>query len=194
MIVSGSRFGAPFLKVSPKQSRLPQTTSLSFGSRHKKDGPLADGLTPLNKLEKPISEHYARYQVMKTPAMEVLQIIWSPGQESSTHTHDGSSAFITVEEGEMEHTLFSPDGTPQTRVFKAGESVFVPANTLHKARNNAPSVLRTLDIYVPPLQKPGLKYDNPSKTEEFTTLAQEKGRVEIGLPPKRSHHRKPKKS
>ena len=74
---------------------------------------------------------------------------FQPGAESGRHTHPGEE-FGYVLEGTIE---LMEDGKPARRL-KAGDYIFVPANTVHNAKNVGTGTLRVLSTYVLETGKP----------------------------------------
>jgi quercetin dioxygenase-like cupin family protein len=74
---------------------------------------------------------------------------FQPGAESGRHMHPGEE-FGYVLEGSIELT---EDGKAPRRL-KAGDYIFVPANTVHNAKNVGTSTLRVLSTYVLETGKP----------------------------------------
>lgn len=74
---------------------------------------------------------------------------FQPGAESGRHMHPGEE-FGYVLEGTLDLTL---DGQP-TKHLKAGDNIFVPANTVHNAKNAGTGTLRVLSTYVLESGKP----------------------------------------
>ena len=69
---------------------------------------------------------------LSVPGREVIQVIveLAPGTTAPRHTHPGEE-IIYVLEGTWEYTL---EGKPPV-ILKAGEVLFIPAGTIHSARN-----------------------------------------------------------
>ena len=74
---------------------------------------------------------------------------FQPGAESGRHMHPGEE-FGYVLEGTIE---LMEDGKPARRL-KAGDIIFVPANTVHNAKNVGTGPLRVLSTYVLETGKP----------------------------------------
>ena len=74
---------------------------------------------------------------------------FQPGAESGRHMHPGEE-FGYILEGSIELT---EDGKPPRRL-KAGDYIFVPANTVHNAKNVGTGTLRVLSTYVLETGKP----------------------------------------
>ncbi len=74
---------------------------------------------------------------------------FQPGAESGRHMHPGEE-FGYVLEGTIE---LMEDGKPARRL-KAGDFIFVPANTVHNAKNVGTGTLRVLSTYVLETGKP----------------------------------------
>ena len=69
---------------------------------------------------------------LSAPGREVVQVRvdFDPGYVSPRHTHPGEE-IIYVIEGSLEYQL---DGKPPV-TLKAGEALFIPAGTIHSAKN-----------------------------------------------------------
>jgi quercetin dioxygenase-like cupin family protein len=69
---------------------------------------------------------------LSAPGREVIQVIveLAPGTTAPRHSHPGEEV-IYVLEGAWEYTL---DGKPPV-VLKTGDVLFIPAGTIHTARN-----------------------------------------------------------
>lgn len=74
---------------------------------------------------------------------------FQPGAESGRHMHPGEE-FGYVLEGSLDLTI---DGQP-TKHLKAGDHIFVAANTVHNAKNVGTGTLRVLSTYVLETGKP----------------------------------------
>ncbi|HKW03206.1 MAG TPA: cupin domain-containing protein [Vicinamibacterales bacterium] len=74
---------------------------------------------------------------------------FQPGAESGRHMHPGEE-FGYVLEGTIELT---EDGKAPRRL-KAGDFIFVPANTVHNAKNVGTGTLKVLSTYVLETGKP----------------------------------------
>jgi len=74
---------------------------------------------------------------------------FQPGAESGRHMHPGEE-FGYILEGTIELT---EDGKAPRRL-KAGDYIFVPANTVHNAKNVGTGTLRVLSTYVLETGKP----------------------------------------
>ncbi|HUL74126.1 MAG TPA: cupin domain-containing protein [Vicinamibacterales bacterium] len=72
-----------------------------------------------------------------------------PGASSGRHFHPGEE-FGYVLEGTLELTV---DGKPPQRL-KAGDVIYMPAGTIHDARNVGPGTLKVLSTYVLEKGKP----------------------------------------
>lgn len=88
---------------------------------------------------------------LSAPGREVIQTIveLEPGTTAPRHTHPGEE-FIYVLEGTWEYTL---QGNPPM-TLKAGDVLFIPAGTVHSARNVGTGVGRELATYVVERGKP----------------------------------------
>ena len=74
---------------------------------------------------------------------------FQPGAVSGRHTHPGEELSYILE-GTLELTV---EGKPVQR-YKAGDVVFVPANTVHDAKNVGTGTLKVLATYVLETGKP----------------------------------------
>lgn len=79
----------------------------------------------------------------------VVRIEISPDGRAGRHTHPGDEISY-VQEGQFELLL---DGQPP-RVYKAGESVVIPAGTVHDAHNVGDTPARLIGVYVVEKGKP----------------------------------------
>ena len=88
---------------------------------------------------------------LSAPGREVIQVIveLEPGTTAPRHSHPGEE-MIYVLEGAWEYTL---DGKPPV-VLKAGDVLFVPAGTIHMARNVGPGSGSELATYIVEKGKP----------------------------------------
>ena len=82
---------------------------------------------------------------------EVIQVIveLEPGTTAPRHSHPGEE-IIYVLEGTWEYTL---EGKPPM-IVKAGEVLFIPAGTIHSARNVGAGPGRELATYIVEKGKP----------------------------------------
>jgi quercetin dioxygenase-like cupin family protein len=88
---------------------------------------------------------------LSAPGREVVQVRVDvpPGAEIARHTHFGEE-MVYVLSGELEYRA---DGQPVT-IVKAGEVAFVPAGTVHAARNVGGADASLLATYVVEKGKP----------------------------------------
>jgi len=88
---------------------------------------------------------------LSAPGREVIQVRvdFDPGYLSPRHTHPGEE-IIYVIEGTLEYEI---DGQPARRV-KAGDVLFVPAGTIHAAKNVGDTNGAELATYVVEKGKP----------------------------------------
>jgi quercetin dioxygenase-like cupin family protein len=88
---------------------------------------------------------------LSVPGREVIQTIveLEPGTTAPRHSHPGEE-IIYVLEGTWEYTL---DGKPPV-VLTAGDVLFVPAGTIHSARNVGTGRGRELATYIVEKGKP----------------------------------------
>ena len=85
------------------------------------------------------------------PGREVIQVMveLEPGTMAPGHSHPGEE-LIYVFEGTWEYTL---DGKPPV-TLKAGDVLFIPAGTIHSARNVGTSRGKELATYIVEKGKP----------------------------------------
>lgn len=88
---------------------------------------------------------------LSAPGREVVQVrvAFDPGYAFPRHTHPGEE-IIYVLEGTLEYEI---DGKPPVRV-KAGDVLFVPAGTIHAAKNVGNGEGAELATYVVEKGKP----------------------------------------
>ncbi len=88
---------------------------------------------------------------LSAPGREVIQVIveLEPGTTAARHSHPGEE-IIYVLEGTWEYTL---EGKPPLTV-KAGEVLFIPAGTIHSARNVGSDRGKELATYIVEKGKP----------------------------------------
>jgi quercetin dioxygenase-like cupin family protein len=84
---------------------------------------------------------------------EVIQtrVELAPGVSFGRHTHPGEEVIYMLE-GSLEYEV---EGRP-TIVLKAGDVLFIPARTVHAARNRGPRIGAELATYVLEKGKPPL--------------------------------------
>ena len=70
---------------------------------------------------------------LSTPGREVIQTIveLDPGVKSSRHTHPGEEIVFVLEGAPLEYEV---EGKPPV-TLRPGDVLFIPANTIHSARN-----------------------------------------------------------
>ena len=88
---------------------------------------------------------------MSAPGIEVVQahIDFEPGTAFGNHKHPGEE-IIYVLEGELEYIV---EGKPPL-TLKAGEVLFIPAGTIHSAKNVGDSKASELATYIVEKGKP----------------------------------------
>jgi quercetin dioxygenase-like cupin family protein len=88
---------------------------------------------------------------LSIPGREVVQAVVAidPGVTAPRHSHPGEE-IVYVLEGSLEYRL---DGQP-ARTLKAGEVLFIPAGTIHSARNVGAGNGAELATYVVEKGKP----------------------------------------
>lgn len=88
---------------------------------------------------------------MSTPGSEVVQahIDFEPGTKFGNHKHPGEE-IIYVLEGELEYNV---EGKPPV-TLKAGEVLFIPAGTIHSAKNVGNTKASELATYIVEKGKP----------------------------------------
>ena len=99
------------------------------------------GITRTDLLKKPLS----------VPNREVVQVRveFAPGAFAARHRHPGEEVAYVLE-GTLEYQF--DGGTPTT--LKAGEALFIPAGTVHSARNVGSGRAAELATYVVEPGKP----------------------------------------
>jgi quercetin dioxygenase-like cupin family protein len=90
---------------------------------------------------------------LSIPGREVIQarVDFSPGAAAPRHSHPGEEVVYAIE-GSMEYQL---DGKPPMRI-KAGEVLFVPAGTIHSAKNVGSDNAAVLATFIVEKGKPFL--------------------------------------
>jgi len=85
-----------------------------------------------------------------TPRAEVVQALaaFDPGGAVGKHTHPGEEVSYVVE-GSIELEV---DG--KTKTIEAGQPFFIPAGTVHAAKNNGKGVAKVLSTYIVEKGKP----------------------------------------
>jgi quercetin dioxygenase-like cupin family protein len=88
---------------------------------------------------------------LSVPGREAIQVIveLEPGTTAPRHSHPGEE-IIYVLDGTWEYTL---EGKPPV-ILKAGEVLFIPAETIHSARNVGAGRGRELATYILEKGKP----------------------------------------
>ena len=88
---------------------------------------------------------------LNVPGREVVQTIveLAPGTTAPRHTHPGEE-IIYVLEGRWEYTV---EGKPPV-TLKAGDVLFIPAGTIHSARNVGTGRAAELATYIVEKRKP----------------------------------------
>ena len=86
---------------------------------------------------------YTRNLVGRNEHFEMLILCWSPGQQSPIHNHAGQNCWMSVMEGEIEETLFTPSVEVgegplvqgKSRVYTRGRVGFINDDVaLHRVR------------------------------------------------------------
>jgi quercetin dioxygenase-like cupin family protein len=90
-------------------------------------------------------------QDISVPGREVVQVRvdFKPGVLAAAHTHPGEEVAFVLE-GTLEYQL---DGKPPI-TLKAGESLFIPAGTVHSAKNVGSGEAKELATYIVEKGKP----------------------------------------
>jgi quercetin dioxygenase-like cupin family protein len=88
---------------------------------------------------------------LSAPGREAVQVRvdFNPGAAFPRHSHPGEE-IIYVLEGSLEYDI---DGQPPV-TLKAGEVLFIPAGTIHAAKNAGTGVARELATYIVEKGKP----------------------------------------
>jgi quercetin dioxygenase-like cupin family protein len=114
-------------------------------------------------LESVLTQHVARAQQagvkrtdlqrhdLSTPGREAVQVRvdFAPGAAFGKHTHPGEE-IIYVLEGSLEYQI---EGKPPV-TLKAGDVLFIPAGTIHAAKNAGSGTASELATYVVEKGKP----------------------------------------
>jgi quercetin dioxygenase-like cupin family protein len=82
-------------------------------------------------------------------------ICWMDGQETGFHDHDESAAALFVVEGLVREERLRLGGEPSRRVYRAGESVVVPAVAIHSVAHAGALPAISIHAYSPPLRRTG---------------------------------------
>jgi quercetin dioxygenase-like cupin family protein len=95
---------------------------------------------------------------LDVPGREVVQVRvdFAPGVAFGKHSHPGAEIAYVLE-GTLEYQL---DGKPQV-TLKAGEALFIPAGTVHSAKNVGSSNAAELATYIVEKGKPLLTVVEP---------------------------------
>lgn len=132
--------------------------------------------------------HYTRNLVEDNEELEMIVLVWLPGQLSRIHDHGGSHCFLTVLEGEVvekkylriendgtlssegQHPSEAPGPCPPLKEVEVsklhvGESAYIHDRIgLHIVGNESDSVVAvTLHVYSPPIKR--VKVFDPSTNE-----------------------------
>lgn len=93
--------------------------------------------------------------IWEDEAVNAWVICWAEDQDTGYHDHDASAAAIAVIDGEVREDRLRLDGSPCSRVVRAGETFTVPPASIHRVLHSgtAPSV--TIHAYSPPLTRTG---------------------------------------
>ena len=81
------------------------------------------------------------HQVFDNDRVRVSEIKFNPGDKAAMHTHPWPHFVYVIEPGTL--TLSYPDGTSKVAEAKAGDVLWMPAET-HEAVNTGKTVLRAL--------------------------------------------------
>ena len=79
------------------------------------------------------------HQIFENEKVRISEISFEPGEKAAMHTHPYPHAIYVLEAGTL--TLTYPDGTSQTLSAKAGDVVWMGAET-HEAVNTGTTRLR----------------------------------------------------
>lgn len=79
------------------------------------------------------------HQIFDNEKVRVSEITFKPGDKAAMHTHPWPHAIYVIEPGTL--TITHPDGTSQTVSAKAGEVLWMGAET-HEAVNTGTTTLR----------------------------------------------------
>jgi quercetin dioxygenase-like cupin family protein len=107
-------------------------------------------------------------QIWDEPEVNAWVICWSAGHDTGFHDHDTSAAAITVVEGQIRDERLRLARTPQSRVYGPGETLWIPANAIHRVRHAGASPSVTIHAYSPPLRRTGAYEVGPGGVLERT--------------------------
>jgi quercetin dioxygenase-like cupin family protein len=93
-------------------------------------------------------------QLHRDEDIELYLVCWMPGHDTGFHDHDESAAAITVVEGEVSEERLAIGGTVETTV-RAGETVTIAREAIHRVRHAGDGPAVTLHAYSPPLERVG---------------------------------------
>ena len=93
-------------------------------------------------------------QLHRDEQVELYLVCWMPGHDTGFHDHDESAAAITVVEGEVSEERLAIGGTVETTV-RAGETVTIAREAIHRVRHSGEGPAVTLHAYSPPLERVG---------------------------------------
>jgi quercetin dioxygenase-like cupin family protein len=93
-------------------------------------------------------------QLTRDEHVEVYLVCWMPGHDTGFHDHDESAAAITVVDGEVSEERLALGRTVETTV-RAGETVTIAREAIHRVRHSGDAPAVTLHAYSPPLERVG---------------------------------------
>ena len=105
---------------------------------------------------------YTRNLVGRNPHFEMLVLCWSAGQQSPIHNHAGQNCWMSVMEGEIEETLFTPSVEEgegplvqgKSRIYPRGRVGFINDDVaLHRVRPVAGTRGISLHLYSKPIDE-----------------------------------------
>jgi quercetin dioxygenase-like cupin family protein len=86
--------------------------------------------------------------------MELYVVCWMPGHDTGFHDHDESAAAIAVLDGAVGEERLALGGTVEA-TLRAGETVTIAREAIHRVRHAGDGPAVTLHAYSPPLERVG---------------------------------------
>lgn len=72
-----------------------------------------------------------------------------PGKGHGRHNHPGAEEIIFIIKGQGEQMVEDEDGKPDTRVVRAGCTIFVPESRYHSTQNTGSEPMEIFVVYAP---------------------------------------------
>lgn len=119
---------------------------------------------------------YAR--ICDEPEVNAWAIYWSAGHDTGFHDHDTSAAAVVVVEGHVREERLRLATAPQSRVYGPGDTLWIPANAIHRVRHAGMGTAVTIHAYSPPLRRTGAYHVGPDGVlERSAQLAEQELRA-----------------